>query len=39
VTHQVIGLAIACLAVAILAPRFNHHFVCKDAVLMWMISN
>jgi cytochrome b561 len=37
VVHQLIGLAIACLAAAHIGAALYHHFVRKDGVLMRMI--
>jgi cytochrome b561 len=37
VVHQLVGLAIACLAAAHIGAALYHHFVRKDGVLMRMI--
>jgi cytochrome b561 len=37
--HQLIGLAIVCLAAAHIGAALHHHFVRKDRVLMRMISS
>ena len=36
--HSLIGIAIACLAVAHVGAALYHHFVRKDRILMRMIS-
>jgi cytochrome b561 len=38
VVHELIAAAIACLAAAHIAAALYHHFVCKDRVLMRMIT-
>jgi cytochrome b561 len=39
VVHQLIGLAIVCLAAAHIGAALHHHFVRKDRVLMRMITS
>jgi cytochrome b561 len=39
VVHQLIGLAIVCLAAAHIGAALHHHFVRRDRVLMRMISS